>query len=92
MYRRDQRELPRARSVYASPIALAQFKYVPSPPSFHPHLLPSPPLLTPSLSTLQSLLPSLSNCASSLSHVIERLIGRALPPLNPQGEAMVAPR
>jgi len=29
--RRDQRELPRARSVYASPIALAQFKYVPSP-------------------------------------------------------------
>jgi hypothetical protein len=84
MFRRDQRELPRARSVYASPIALAQFKYVPS-------LLPSTLLLFPS-SPFSPFSISRSIDASSLSHVTERLISRALPPMNPQGQTMVAPR
>jgi hypothetical protein len=82
MFRRDQRELPRARSVYASPIALAQFKYVPS----------SSPLLIFSSSPFSPYSISRSIDASSLSHVTERLISRALPPMNPQGETMVAPR
>ena len=83
IYRRDQREIPRARSVYASPIALAQFRYVPL------FVLPSF-FLCPS--RVYSIYDMGDHCLSSFANEAVKLTSRALPPMNAQGEVMVPPR